>query len=100
MNKKATSLLMIILVSSILSAIPVNACEFFGKTSLEVWKVIDDVEIRGDWVTITGTIYIQNDPINKAEIRWVKDSVEAKPKKQPRLKQFLNSSIFLFNFSF
>jgi len=82
MKRKTISLIFIVLVSSILSAFPVNACPY-GKTSLEVWKEFTIVEKCGGWVTITGTIYIQNDPTNTAYIAWVKDSVQGKAKKEP-----------------
>ena len=76
MNKKTLGIFLIILASSILSAIPVNACCYWGKTSLEVWKEIDTVVVSDGMVTISGTIYVQNDITNKAELRWVRDSVE------------------------
>jgi len=82
LKKGTMGLLVVVVFSSILSAIPVNAC-FFGKTSLEVWKVITDVEDGDTTVTIIGTIYIQNDVTNRAGIRWIKDYVQAKAKHQP-----------------
>ena len=41
------------------------------------------MDVSCGFATISGTIYIQNDITNKAELRWVRDSVEGKAKHQP-----------------
>ena len=56
-------------------------------TSLEVWKEVSATKcwVCGTWweVTVSGTIYIQNDPWNPAYILQVVDIVEGKWKNNP-----------------
>ena len=83
-NKKILGLVLAIVASSMLTAIPVNAnCDDFGPTSLEIWKTIECKSICGDWVTISGWIYIKNDPNYDAKILHIMDYVEAKYKNNP-----------------
>lgn len=83
-SKKILGLVLVIVASSMLTAIPVSAnCNNFGPTSLEVWKTIECKSVCGDWVTISGTIYIQNDPNYDAKILEIVDYVEAKTKNGP-----------------
>lgn len=82
--KAKTALVTMIVFITLFSAIPVSAKRDFPcpPTSLEVWKTITSVTIDGEQVTVSGTIYIQNDVTNPAWVWKIDEAIEAKGKGQ------------------
>jgi hypothetical protein len=81
-NKKILGLVLVIFISSILITVPVNA-RICNPTSLKIWKTIEYKSVCGDSFTISGWIYIKNDPNFAAVILEIEDYVEAKYKDGP-----------------
>ena len=87
-SKRAFGIVLTVLVAAMF-AVPaiVSAEPPCQPTSLEVWKEVSACKVLvcgSMWkVTVSGKIYIQNDPVNPAYVLHVVDIVQAKWKNNP-----------------